>query len=106
MHGFVLVAFLFTICHQTQTNNSIGKPGKAILHLQQRTFICVLWEGTPKCGWKKKDHLTNTTQTVFQKVSIVQYRVHHDPSLVFKVTGKQQTKDWFMVIHGACVHLR
>lgn len=38
---------------------------------------------------ERKDHLTNATQTVFHKASVVKYPyVHHKPSLVFKVTGK------------------
>lgn len=42
---------------------------------------------------ESKDHLTNTTQTVFQKVSIVQcLQVHHKPSLVFKLTRKIANK--------------
>lgn len=89
MHGFVLVALLFIICHQTQTRNSAGKVGKAILHLHNRERSYEFCGKELPSVVERKDHLTNTTQTVFQKVSVVQYPyVHHKPSLVFKVTGK------------------
>lgn len=89
MYGFVLVALLFIICHQTQTKNSAGKVGKAILHWDNREHSSEFCGKELQSVAERKDHLTNTTQTVFQKVSIVQYLyMHHKPSLVLKATEK------------------
>lgn len=87
MHGFVLVALLFIIRHQT--NNSIGKVGKAILHLHNRERSYTFSGKELQNTVERKDNLTNTTQTVFQKISIVQHLyMHHQPSLEFKGIGK------------------
>lgn len=43
MHGFMLVALLFVIYHQTQTSNFTGKVGKVILHLHNRERSCVFY---------------------------------------------------------------
>lgn len=89
MHGFVLGAPLFIICHQTQANNFAGKVGKVILHLHNRGKE-FLWEGTAKCGWKKREKIISQTQIrLFQRVSILQYLyMHNKPSFMLKVTGK------------------
>lgn len=41
MHGFMLVALLSVIYHQTQTNNFAGKVGQVILHLhnKERSYV-------------------------------------------------------------------
>lgn len=92
MHGFVLVALLFIICHQTQTNNSAGKVGEAILHLHNRECSCAFW-GKELQSVVERNHLTNTIQPVFQKVSIAQdLYVHYKPSLVFKEEENNKQK--------------
>lgn len=105
MHGFVLVALLFIICHQTQTKHSAGKFGKAILHLHNRGRSYAFCGKELQSVVERKYDLTNTTQTVFQQVSIVQHQyMHHKPSSVFKVTGKKPNKSLVYVnTLGVCM---
>lgn len=62
----------FHICHHIQSNNSIGKVGKAILRLHNRERSYAFCGKELQSVVERRDHLTNTTLTVFQ-VSIVQY---------------------------------
>lgn len=71
----------------TQTNNSAGKVGKAILHLLNREHS---YEFCGKELQSVAEKITSQTQLrLFQKVSIVQYLyMHHKPPLVLKATVK------------------